>query len=213
MREREHAATNATSPLPPPNTRSLGSQMIKAGLRNFDDLYIAASSARDSLDLSSGISDARDRLFDIGGVDENSKTYESVEKAHEAINRAERAVAEASKAVETGILDKLEDEKPLVSIEQVEEQILEWSTLSRKHGIANPCDMRSSMARLRDELVGDQERKQRLPLALVAEEAARKVFLEVSGRLLAARQAVAEQLSSDVSERMGELGMEGGEFR
>eukprot|EP00978_Attheya_sp_CCMP212_P039455 scaffold205271_cov51-Attheya_sp.AAC.1 len=130
---------------------------------------------------------ARDCLFDAtGGLGTSTDSADALELAGERSHDLLNAAEDALKVC--------------------------WNTLARKHSIS-PYALPSCHSSLKSEIDGNVEARLLLPKAQKDEEAALVVFQDICLKLSTARQAVADELSQSVSNRLPSLGMEGSEFK
>jgi DNA repair protein RecN (Recombination protein N) len=172
--------------------------------------------------LSSGnsavtaVEKARNFLFKASISENDERVSLAAEGAHELLNEVETALEVFRRFVEDsdqGLLRSLESarEKYPVSGEAVDEILLDWKWLARKHGI-HPSTLPSCHRALGNELSGSVEARSLLPQAIAEEKAALAEFEEACTGLSEQRQNVAASLSLAVSRRLPSLGMESAAF-
>jgi DNA repair ATPase RecN len=202
------------------------------GLKLLDDQIEAAAKAYENLaSLASpnsavlAIERTRDFLLDATAGDDgtsassnagNNKVLAAAEQSHHLLNQVEQALSACSKFLDDdnkGLLAALKAERRAcsLSVDDVNEMINEWNTLSRKHGIS-PVLLPSCHAALRQELSGNVEARVLLPRAKAAEKAALTELEEASQVLSRARQDIAKRLSKSITRRLPLLGMESSSF-
>lgn len=174
---------------------SLGSkQSALTAVERARDLLISATLSKESQDESPG------------------KLAEAAERAQDLLLVVEESIADFCRCLDSdddGLIrmTELELAQSLVSKDDVDSFLLEWSSLARKHGIA-PSVLPSCHVALREELTGNVQALSLLPAAKAEEREALMEFEEACAGLSAIRRAVARQLSDSVTARLPSLGME-----
>jgi DNA repair protein RecN (Recombination protein N) len=97
-------------------------------------------------------------------------------------------------------------------VEDIDEILFEWKSLSRKHGISFAM-LPSCHKAMKNERDGNIEAKMMLPKAQLKEEVAFSTFQQLCNELSLERCSVAEMLSTSVTERLPSLGMDTFIFR
>ena len=192
-------------------------------LQSLDNQQVAAMNALETIGShSSGnsavtaVEKARNFLFKASMSETADRISLAAEGAHELLNEVESALEVFRRFVEDsdqGLLRSLESarEKYPVSVEIVDEILLDWKWLARKHGI-HPSTLPSCHRALANELSGNVEARSLLPQAIAEEKAALADFEEACADLSEQRQSVAASLSVAVSRRLPALGMENAAF-
>lgn len=196
---------------------------FRDALKSLDEQIVAARNAIDALSLLSSnqsaataIERARTFLFESSSTG-GSHLEAASEKAHDLLNDVDNSLAICTRWLEddeNGILRTLEKERSKVpiSVEKVDEIILDWNSLARKHGI-QPLTLPSCHKALESEFLGNVEAKQLLPKAIEAEDAALEVFQEHCKALTEERETVASLLATSVTDRLPSLGLDDAEFQ
>ena len=163
----------------------------------------------------------RDRLVEAttygreSGLDATelpSPVLRASERAHDLLNVIEELIAEFVECVDgedNGLIRLLECEvrSGASSKENLDAVLLEWGTLSRKHGIAASL-LPFCHGSLRAELDGNVEAQTLLPQAKEEEAVALAAFEEACATLSQERLVVARQLSEAVTSLLPSLGMD-----
>ncbi|CAM9159702.1 unnamed protein product [Scytosiphon promiscuus] len=158
------------------------------------------------------IAHALDKIRDllIDAEDENvGLSQELLEETHEDLNSLEDLVKRAGEKLErsVGSLPVLP-----ITLEEVEERIVKWRDLSRKHGVS-PERLGSMQSQLRVELDELVVAAEALPLAREEEERWRLAAEEAAGELSAARRRAAVGVEELVNPMMADVGLEGATFK
>jgi len=133
------------------------------------------------------------------------------------LNEVETALHACRRFIEDddrGLIRSLEMARAVcpVSVESVDEMLLEWKSLARKHGI-HPSTLPSCHRALESERNGNAEARIVLPKAIEKEAEALAEFEIACSDLSTARQMAATALTECVSTRLPSLGMESSNFR
>ncbi|GMH51225.1 hypothetical protein TrLO_g3585 [Triparma laevis f. longispina] len=186
---------------------------LKNALVTHDKSYHAASEALMTLSSKSTLESAassvektRDLLYDTAS-DQSSTVYDQSEKAHDLLNEVEATIQRCAEQIENRILNKLEASRPYVTLEELDELLVDWKSLARKHGIS-PEQVCGCHGGLRSELEGADENREKLPRAIIEESKALLKYQECCKLLTEDRKRVAEMLGEKVTELLPSLGME-----
>jgi DNA repair ATPase RecN len=181
------------------------------------------SSARAAVDLMSSLSmaesavtaveKARKCLFDAAGTarEQCHQVNQAAEQAHDLLNEVEEALARCSSFLEDdddGLLRRLEMERmgcPIAS-EDLDQILLDWKTLARKHGIPS-ASLPACHSAIKDERDGNHEARLMLPTAIADEQEAEDKFADACRELSKERLLIAKSLSASVTSRLPSLGM------
>jgi len=198
---------------------------FRDSLQALDAQYAAATNAVDSLaSLSSptsaatALEKARNFLFDAStSRADDSHLTPAAERAHDLLNEVETALQTCRRFIEDddrGLIRSLEMARAVcpVSVESVDEILLEWKSLARKHGI-HPSTLPSCHRALESERNGNAEARIVLPKAIEEEAEALAEFEIACSDLSTERQMAAKALTECVSIRLPSLGMESSNFR
>ena len=201
-------------------------------LKDLDSRIISAEQARDALASLSASDSARtalDRtrqlLLNAGSVDnyksktatKRDRTDIASEKAHHMLNHVEDALSECAAFLDDddkSLLKALKETRKFCPITTVDllERITEWNTLARKHGIP-PHQLPYCHENLREELDGSVEVGKMLPEAEIAEKTALKELEVGCQTLTQARSTLCQRISTSISRRLPQLGMENLRFK
>jgi DNA repair ATPase RecN len=190
---------------------------FRDAVKSLDVQVQAAAGARDSLgslsapdSAATALERARNLLLDATAETGTSRLTAAAEKTHELLNEVEDALLECTRFLEDdrGLIYILEEARARcpVSVENIDEMLMEWSTLARKHGVS-PFVLPSCHKALKSERDDNVEARVLLPKAVAAEEEALSQFQEACSTLSQERQAVASHLAQLVTDRLPSLGM------
>jgi DNA repair ATPase RecN len=199
---------------------------LREALKILDDQLVAARKSSNALALLSSpesaitaVERARDLLFDAtqGETASDDRLSAAAERSHELLNAAELALQQCARFLEDdeqGLIRTLEANRSTVavSVEDVDDVLLDWNTLSRKHGISS-YTLPSCHKALQSERDGNAEARTLLPKAMAAEKVALADFQHACSRLTEERRCIAKTLSASVTERLPFLGMGQSVFR
>jgi DNA repair ATPase RecN len=199
---------------------------LREALKLLDDQLVAARKSSDALALLSSpesaitaVERARDFLFDAtqGETASDERLSAAAERSHELLNAAELALQQCARFLEDdeqGLIRTLEATRSTVavSVEDVDDVLLDWNTLSRKHGISS-YTLPSCHQALQSERDGNAQARTLLPKAMAAEKLALAAFQRACLRLSEERRCIAKTLSASVTERLPFLGMGQSVFR
>ena len=199
-------------------------RQLRDAVRSLDNQWTAANNAIEvlsSLSIAESAATAMEKsrklLFDaVEGDIDSDRLDEASETCHSLLNDAEAALAKCTRFIEDddrGLLATIENLRSScpVSVETIDELILDWNTIARKHGIS-PQSLPSchkSMIRERD---GNVEALALLPKAQEAERDALENFEQACELLSADRKRVSEDLIAAVNSRLPALGMNASAF-
>jgi DNA repair ATPase RecN len=199
---------------------------LREEIKMLDDQLVAARNSYDALALLSSpesavtaVERARNLLFDAtqGETASDGRLSAAAERSHELLNAGVLALRECARFLEDderGLIRTLEAARSMVavSVEDVDAILLDWNTLSRKHGISS-YTLPSCHRALQSERDGNVESRTLLPKAMAAEKLALADFMHACLRLTQERRCIAETLSASVTDRMPLLGMGQSVFR
>jgi DNA repair ATPase RecN len=199
---------------------------LREALKILDDQLVAARKSSDALALLSSpesaitaVERARDLLFDAtqGETASDERLSAAAERSHELLNAAELALQKCARFLEDdeqGLIRTLEATRSTVavSVEDFDDVLLDWNTLSRKHGISS-YTLPSCHKALQSERDGNAEARTLLPKAMAAEKVALADFQHACLKLTEERRCIAKTLSASVTERLPFLGMGQSVFR
>ncbi|KAL3945848.1 MAG: hypothetical protein SGBAC_000120 [Bacillariaceae sp.] len=195
-------------------------------LKSMDTRIEAARQAQETIGSMSNPNSARtalertrDLLLDATGSGDSAeigdRIVKSSEKAHQLLNYVEEALIECTTFLDDdrGLLSNLEAERNSCakSLEDINEIIVEWNTMARKHGVSSFL-LPSCHNSLRNQLDGNIEAKRILPMAIEAENDALLELEEACSKLTMARGALTSRISKAISDRLPILGMENSRF-
>ena len=163
---------------------------------------------------SHGVGKARKAL--LAAAPHDSAQSQAAEHAHHLLNEVQQSLAACARFVsddDRGVVAHLEQMRSRIpcSLEQVEEILLEWNTLSRKHGIS-AWTLPACHETLIQEREGNVKAATLLPEAKEAEAQALVAFEDACREMSSKRQEVASLLSQRVTDRLPLLGMENSKF-
>ncbi len=197
---------------------------LRDGVRNLDSKLTSARSSCDALSsLSSSqsvafaLEESRKHLFDAtAGHEDNQDLIDAAETSHELLNKLEDALSSCVNFMSDhplGLLSTLEKMRQSIhiSVEDFDFLIADWGSLARKHGVS-PFSLPSLHHSLRQELDGNVEARLMLPKAKEEEKIALDNFEKACKALSQARLKVCSTLTSSVTSRLNDLGMEGSTF-
>jgi DNA repair ATPase RecN len=196
---------------------------LRDGIKALDDKLISAHASCEvltalshSTSVAVALEESRRHLYDVASGSTNDSIFNVTEKSHELLNKLEDALNAASKFIaddSQGLICTLENIRQgiMISVEDLDTIIGDWSALSRKHGVS-PYSLPSLQRSLRQELDGNVEAKAELPKAQEKERKSLKVFEKSCKGLSEIRTRVADELSKSVTRSMVSLGMDGSSF-
>jgi DNA repair protein RecN (Recombination protein N) len=192
---------------------------LRDSIRSLDNQWVAASNAAEVLaslsvaeSAATALEKARKLLFEaLEGEIESNRLDESSETSHNLLNEAEAAIAKCARFIEDsddGLLSTIENLRSScpISAEMIDELILDWNTIARKHNIS-PLSLPSCHKSMILERDGNVQALAQLPKALAAEEEALENFEQACELLSADRKRVSDQLVVSVNDRLPALGM------
>jgi DNA repair ATPase RecN len=197
---------------------------LRDGVKSLDSQLSSARASCDALSLLSSsqsvafaLEESRRHLFDATiGTENNSALNVASEHSHELLNKLEDALSSCANYMTdhpSGLLSSIEKMRSSVSIsiEDIDMLIVEWGSLARKHGLSEfllPALQHS----LEQELDGNVEAQSLLPMAKENERRALVIFEELCRELSRERLKVCDYLTTSVTTRLKDLGMEGSTF-
>jgi DNA repair ATPase RecN len=161
---------------------------------------------------------ARNHLIDTSsGFRDNDPISKAVEESNELLNELENALIKCSRFMEDdpkGLIASLEilRREIHVSVEDIDELIVDWGSLSRKHGISSFA-LPSCHKSLQQELNGNVETRMELPRAKEDETFAFEDFSFAYHELFSSRMCVCNNLTRSISDRLPSLGMDDSTFQ
>lgn len=197
---------------------------LRDEIRRVDNQLLAANNALDTLTMLSSnesvltaLEKARRFTSDASQGSSNSPVMEAAEKCHDLLNAIEEATNECARHLEedrSGLIQQLENERALcpISVEAIEEIILDWATLARKHGVPVQV-LPSCHEALLQEKDGNQAAWDKIDQLVEQESLVMSEINQLCETIYEQRQSVAQRLSRLVSERLPSLGMEYSAFR
>ncbi len=169
---------------------------------------LASLTAPDSALVS--LERVRKLLYSIS-TDDSGPMFEKVERTHELLNVVEESLNDCARSIDGGansILSTLENTVCNgISMEEVDGLVADWNALARKHGIS-PYALPACHTSLRQEIDGNVEALKLLPEAEEDERNALEEYTQACKELSSAREAVASNLSTSVTELLPSLGLE-----
>ena len=197
---------------------------LRDSLRSLDSQIVAASNAAailSSLSMvesaSTALEKSRKLLFEASQGDiASERLEEACERSHDLLNDAEALISKCARFIEDddrGLLSTLETIRSCcpVSVNKIDELILDWNCLARKHGIS-PLTLPSCHKSMINERDGNVEALARLPKAVAAEKEALEKFKNACELRSVERKRVAAILREFVNRRLPSLGMTTSEF-
>jgi DNA repair ATPase RecN len=195
---------------------------FRDGLESLDEKIEATRNAVEALSALASVSSAataleRARKLFMTISSSDSKLESALEHSHELLNDVETALNKCVKYVgddDQGILSILEATRANwpVSIETIDNVLLDWKSLARKHGIV-PAALPSCHMALIGERDGSDEARAKLPLVMAAEQDALAALQNACASLTVERERAATFLADAVSKGMPALGMSDSVFR
>ena len=178
----------------------------------------ALSSMTSSESVIYALEKARNYLIDTSsGFREDDPVSRAVEESNELLNELENALKKCSRFMEDdpkGLIASLETlrREINVSVEDIDDLIVDWGSLSRKHGISSFA-LPSCHKSLQQELGGNVKTRMELPKAREDERIAFESFSVAYQVLMSSRMHVCNNLTLSISERLPSLGMDGSSFQ
>ena len=160
---------------------------------------------------------SRNFLFDASdGNIVSDRLEEASETSHDLLNQAEVALSKCARFIEEddrGLLATLEALRAgcPVSVDAIDELILDWNGLARKHNIS-PLTLPSCHKSMINERDGNVEALSRLPKAVAAEKAALEKFQNACQLLSTDRKRVTKMVRDSVNRRLPSLSMASSNF-
>lgn len=169
---------------------------------------LASLTAPDSALVS--LERVRKLLYSIS-TDGSGPMFEKVERTHELLNVVEESLNDCARSIDGGansIISTLENAVCNgVSMEEVDGLVADWNALARKHGIS-PYALPNCHTSLRQEIDGNVEALKLLPEAEEGERVALEEYTQACKELSSAREVIASNLSTSVTELLPSLGLE-----